>query len=376
METKKTQTRHRIMPQLPQDIIHDILLRLPAKPLVRFRCVSKPWHSLLTSHHFITTHLNHCLARENHRKRQNVILSSSTSCQFLHDDEEAPINPHAVSLEFPLKNCGDFKVLGSCDGLLCIAIENDTVVLWNPSIREYTKLPVPLSAGRKSGLFGYGFGYDSSIDDYKVVRLCPLKHGNSIPMEAEIYALRTKSWKKVEDITCHVRFFDQLGRGTFANGALYWWVLAISFNFDEDDPGRKILRFDFKDEKFKLVRPPQGVPTNIVLGIFAGCLCMVHNDHESGFKLWTLMDDGGKQIWSNLISVGGNQSVSPVLPICYPKIGKVLMHIKDRDIIVLCLYNWEERTFETRLICVSENWSDATAYVESLVSPNGAGAER
>ncbi|CAM9002585.1 unnamed protein product [Rhodiola kirilowii] len=42
----------RELPELPHDVIVDILSRLPCKSLVKFRCVSKQWNSLIRSHKF------------------------------------------------------------------------------------------------------------------------------------------------------------------------------------------------------------------------------------------------------------------------------------------------------------------------------------
>ena len=43
---------------LPDDIVLDILARLPVKSLLRFRCVRKSWYFRITSPNFISTHLN------------------------------------------------------------------------------------------------------------------------------------------------------------------------------------------------------------------------------------------------------------------------------------------------------------------------------
>ncbi|CAL5039773.1 unnamed protein product [Urochloa decumbens] len=39
--------------RLPEDVIFDVLSRLPLKPLCRFRCVSKAWHALISDPAFI-----------------------------------------------------------------------------------------------------------------------------------------------------------------------------------------------------------------------------------------------------------------------------------------------------------------------------------
>ncbi|XP_058741984.1 F-box/kelch-repeat protein At3g06240-like [Vicia villosa] len=44
---------------LPFELIIEILLRLPVKPLLRFRCVCKSWLSLISSNTFATSHFEH-----------------------------------------------------------------------------------------------------------------------------------------------------------------------------------------------------------------------------------------------------------------------------------------------------------------------------
>ncbi|KAK9288011.1 hypothetical protein L1049_016456 [Liquidambar formosana] len=309
---------------------------------------------------------------------QDTTIEHYGTITFGHTRRER--NKVAHGLARNAQNVEGSMVFGSCDGLLCIVFDMNTAVLWNPSTREYKRLPVPCSSGRKSSLFGYGFGYDSSIDDYKVVRICPSAR-QGVPMGAELYTLKTNSWKKIEGITFDVLFMDRLDRGSFANGAMYWWVIAFTFSKDEYDSSSKILRFDLKAEKFKLLPPPRHIPKNLLmnLGVIAGFLCTGRDNHGSGIKLWRLKDDGVKQMWSKGVAIGVNRCVLPICyPICYPKMGEVLMHIirKGQDNIVLCLCNLDDTTLKTQLIHVPEFWSDATTYVESLVSPNQCWEEK
>ncbi|KAL7218697.1 hypothetical protein ACSBR2_011880 [Camellia fascicularis] len=50
---------------LPQEVLFDILARLPVKSLLQMRCVCKSWNSLINSPIFITSHMNQTLSNNN-----------------------------------------------------------------------------------------------------------------------------------------------------------------------------------------------------------------------------------------------------------------------------------------------------------------------
>ncbi|KAF8409669.1 hypothetical protein HHK36_005748 [Tetracentron sinense] len=69
------------MAKLRQEIVVDILSRLPTKHLGRFRCVCKSWRTSLTDPHFIKMHLNRATQNNN----LSLILTSD-------DDELLSVN--------------------------------------------------------------------------------------------------------------------------------------------------------------------------------------------------------------------------------------------------------------------------------------------
>ncbi|XP_028123696.1 F-box protein CPR1-like [Camellia sinensis] len=158
------------MPNFPEEIIVEVLLRLPVKSLCQFRCVSKRWLSLISDHHFIKTHLN----RSTNEPEQLILISNFSdfysvdlkSFQFRDDFV-------AVHLKFPPEqnpNRG-VDIWGSCDGLLLMLDICFSCILVNPSTRESRKLPKSSFSESKFHLNSYGLGHDSSNDDYKVVRI-------------------------------------------------------------------------------------------------------------------------------------------------------------------------------------------------------------
>ncbi|XP_071687010.1 F-box/kelch-repeat protein At3g06240-like [Rutidosis leptorrhynchoides] len=60
-------------------------------------------------------------------------------------------------------------MVGSCDGLVCVCSYEGEFLVTNPSTREVRKLPMPPLYKDMEEEVPWGFGYDSSTHDYKVV---------------------------------------------------------------------------------------------------------------------------------------------------------------------------------------------------------------
>ncbi|XP_070015838.1 F-box protein CPR1-like [Nicotiana sylvestris] len=118
-----------VIPVLPREIIVEILLKVPSKFLLKFRCVSKSWLQLISSPEFVNAHL-----------------------KLTVNDKEC--SPHRGIFQ---DSEGNFKL--------------QEPVLWNPTIRKSKKLPAFGANSRKGCSYycKYGFGYDELHDDYKVV---------------------------------------------------------------------------------------------------------------------------------------------------------------------------------------------------------------
>ena len=81
------------------------------------------------------------------------------------------------------------------DGILCL-VYKDIILLWNPRINEYKRVPLPDNFCQKAAVLG--FGYDSSIDDFKVLKLPVLRY--PFPSaDVELLTLKSNAWKKLAD---------------------------------------------------------------------------------------------------------------------------------------------------------------------------------
>ncbi|KAF5770572.1 putative F-box domain-containing protein [Helianthus annuus] len=100
------------MSNVGDDILHNILARLPGKPLLRFRCVSKHWNGLISDPYFMKS-----------RSRRMILLPFPRPLVAL--DDNVPVEDEAHSMDMvsstiyvPGTRAG--LLLGSLDGYLCM----------------------------------------------------------------------------------------------------------------------------------------------------------------------------------------------------------------------------------------------------------------
>ncbi|XVF66359.1 hypothetical protein PTKIN_Ptkin10aG0029300 [Pterospermum kingtungense] len=205
---------------VPQDITGRTLPLLPVKSLLRFKSVCKSWSSLITSPAFTRNHFDRALMSRI-PKTIDLKLLLSRPCGFKSFDFEKfsdEIRPFKT-FRPPFGQNKFCRILGSCHGLICLLMGgNDSMCLfflWNPSTGESNKLPACINFPvlYEFDYFDfYGFGYDSSSDDYKLVI--------SICRKALIFSLAENSWRLVDEAETARPFrpilFDPYNR------ALHW----------------------------------------------------------------------------------------------------------------------------------------------------------
>ena len=128
---------------IPPDVVTEILLRLPSKSLIRFRCVCKSWDTLISSSEFISKHLNFTTNNNNFCLLLGRISEhpGTQSFSVLCDQTLS----HNQGFEFPFKI--HFDLVGSCNGVLCLCNNHNNlgINLWNPAICASKILPLPHS---------------------------------------------------------------------------------------------------------------------------------------------------------------------------------------------------------------------------------------
>ncbi|XP_026428219.1 putative F-box protein At2g02030 [Papaver somniferum] len=239
------------MENFPNEIIENILLRLPGEVALQARRVCTTWKALL----------------RNYKSRKPGFLVAVSlgdkgrfRQEFYYEDEHDHYQHAKINYYFTDKTLSKIEhhrsnakidwqikdiIIGSCNGLACFSKAKKDVVgrvpflICNPLTGEPVLLPycdylelyrdilTPWFPIRRS--LTSGFGYCPLTDDYKVVHLYTVGGGHE--------------WRFIGFIGHHV---DAYSACVYANGALYWLPP------DKYD----IVAFDLEGEKFHSVPLP------------------------------------------------------------------------------------------------------------------------
>ncbi|KAI4317711.1 hypothetical protein L6164_025560 [Bauhinia variegata] len=359
------------LPFIPDELIVEILSRLPVRSLLQFRCVCKSWKSLISDPFFVRKHLH--LSTQNTSLSHHRIILNTTTAEFHMKSccvSSLFKSPSTVSedLCYPVKNkYRHDRIIGSCNGLLCFAIKGESVLLWNPSIRVSKKSP-PLGNNWRPGCFtAFGLGYDRVNNDYKVVAVfCDPNTSDYFDRtRVTIYSLATNSWRKIQDFPYGVTPYHDFGK--FVSGTLNW-AANISV-------GSTILwvivSLDLEKETYREVHPPdyeKEDSSTPALGVLKGCLCLNYDYKGTHSVVWLMKEFGVRESWVKLVTIPylpNPEDFSYSMPFCISENGQVLMMFE----FDLVLYDPRDQSFKYPKIESGKGWFDAEVYVETLVSP-------
>ncbi|TXG46493.1 hypothetical protein EZV62_028007 [Acer yangbiense] len=293
MESKKKKRNLHI----PDDIIFNILRKLPPKSLARSKCVCKSWQSFANQHKY---------------HNQKLILFSSKTIQSV-DFEADEIK--AVDLDIPFKVSNRMLGIASCNGLLCILTEREGFVIWNPLIGRYKRV------SNTSEYDKFGFWYDHSTDNYKIVRFMRFYDPNSERQRysAEIYSQKSNSWQQKEILPWQFFCIIDSLFGVLVNETLYWKIFYIN-NDKKCIPA--VLCFDTLNEKFDVIISPDNVRISDDLRVFKGHLCFVQYHKAGHMDMWT-REAGKSQNWMKFMNLppfeGKSLLYHYLVPICSMK---------------------------------------------------------
>ncbi|XP_050217361.1 F-box protein CPR1-like [Mercurialis annua] len=356
---------------LAEEIVIEILRKLPAKSLIRFTTVCKSWNSVIKSSNFIATHLH-----THHSPHQILLFPSSyiaTAKPYhsLHFDLSNPNHPiqRLIPLRFPFDSGDCFRLVGSCNGLYCLSNTRYPFFVWNPSIDKYFFLPQPslIPQTKLRVYFLFGFGFDCRMNDYKALRMVSYCSQYDVEkvfhVEIEVYSFNGNSWRTISHLASEkFRANDQIVVSVYANGGLHWIA--------RDQRRRTaVIVFDVGKEVFREIMLPVSLVNAhalelFVMGFREKTIAVVYRDlfclYES--HIWVMKEYGVAESWVKVITVGKPSLGMPFVK-GFTNNEKVVVEFGKQIVLV----DLKSQQIETLVDENTVEFSSVDAIVESLV---------
>ncbi|XP_058215747.1 uncharacterized protein LOC131326863 [Rhododendron vialii] len=311
--------------ELPHDLVAgEVLTRLAAKSLMRFKCVSKLWRSTISHPCFCKAH--RARSRLSRGAGGGGLIMVFPETDIDDDDNDLLVgvgffyatlpstrDPPVIDLLYQFRIGSpsteeeeeeDVSYLKDylgytrfINGLFCLYTA-DRVSICNFSTREIMDLPAPPTRPFQQCL--YYLGFDSTTNEYKLLKVCTVncrkdedneeeeeeeEEGEDLYFDSKFDILtlgKDKSWRSLHDAPA----IDAWKLSACFNGRLYWW----------DPAGRELIHFSFNNERFGFTSRPPRTPRNVgAIHQFRGDLALLVGFVDQALALW-VFESGLSQI--------------------------------------------------------------------------------
>ncbi|KAF3609705.1 hypothetical protein DY000_02049125 [Brassica cretica] len=257
---------------IPNELIIEILSRVPAKSIATCRRVLKEWKSLLLTPAFTDSFL----AISSVQPRILLTFKCSGKWHFC----TAPQPQHLGELRGFTCLIDRPKIMGKYERV---------PVICNPSTGQH--LTLPKVKAKNSDLRTF-FGYDPINKQFKVLCMTVTNYRKQVNSKEHQVVTKGKGRLSLRKIICLLfpHYPERERDGICINGILYY--IARS------DKTCLIASFDVGSEEFRLINMPEGFNLTYISALvnFKGKLCAVVYSGSHG-ELWVL-DDIQKEKWS------------------------------------------------------------------------------
>ncbi|GER37561.1 kinase family protein [Striga asiatica] len=373
-----------MLQNLPDEVIRDILGRLPVKSLLRLKAVSKWLKATISSDSdFLRLQLRRSKLQKLFYRQEKYVEGASATFPRFHLFQAADQGFQLAAdwdLGCPGSQCCAYVVF-DCDGLLLMASHCASVlILWNPTTREEMLLDVPSEFDAMGSEICYGLCYDQvTMSGLKALVI------SDDDDRYAVYSFGSRSWSETRGIPPDLRGYS-FWKGTCADGAVFWVVHRRAEAKDgkivyfDEVKDCKIVCFDPRDDEgcLCIVPWPEHVKEDCEVDLVSleGCLCLFCVDGDS-LRIW-MKEKGGMQgvCWSELMVVENIGKLGPVemfSPVCF--VGKndvdLLLKFKVGAVVKYVVYSPREkefRAFQETDLC--NCWSPL---LQSLMFPDKGG---
>ncbi|KAG6416908.1 hypothetical protein SASPL_124349 [Salvia splendens] len=287
--------------------------------------------------------------------------------------------------DFPLNSqIGYYRIVGSCDGLVCsiddlFLFPSQSVVLWNPSVRNHVILPPVITNPTEPHIVVLGFGVANGV--YKVVRIVycrrPYDYGFGVPPQVEVFSLGAENWRTVDGFNIKLRIPEFTWSQVLLNGIVHW----LGYEPIDDDADSNnyiyssrssILAFEIDNEVFGEVMLP-----DVLTGEGVASMCLFANEgslalvnysvafESKACDVWIMKEYGVRASWTKLYRIELVEGFQRVVGFRY---GEALLALNGLDLVA---YNLESQGCRRLGIYGTQRSFYIDNYVESLLLLDG-----
>ncbi|KAL6500719.1 hypothetical protein OROHE_025516 [Orobanche hederae] len=274
-QTTASASTHNARRVFPHEVIFNILSRLPVKSLLRFKCASKIWRTIVSLPAFVSVHLTRSPASlivhayriprsPGDQPQTDILPDGHVMCTYGPPNPET--NTHSTIDRirgFPGSDVVGFhrlQVVGSQNGIVCVSEHTyaHKFTLWNPATGS--SLHVPLSDLQidptvHSGASA-GFGFDPSLNEYTIIRIiCHFQTPGTrmmVPDLAEVFNFKTGRWTRLlqNDVDALCFHVTTATCDAVIGGVPYWKCWGEDVELGRARP--MSMSFDVKKSAFDL----------------------------------------------------------------------------------------------------------------------------
>ncbi|CAN0852844.1 Putative F-box protein At1g32420 [Linum grandiflorum] len=280
----------------------EILSRLPAKSLMRFKSVCKPWKSIIEQDsNFINLH--HTRSQACPPRLLTIVLNgkqgkTSESFDFLFADMdcgEDHVRGASIQNEWSVRLPSQYtQIKGPVRGLFCF-VDKSEVLIYNFSTREIVTpwIRSKISGSREWEKPVCQFGFDPDTGEHKVIFVWHASRAAPSTCFEVLTVGVDASWRTIDAGNVIPPQFLFV-KSSYVNGSIYWMSHNKIGQPVADD--EFLVAFDIGPEKFRTIRIPEFTLSGFSLSRshyvteLDGCPTVVRTQATPTLKLWKFHD--------------------------------------------------------------------------------------